>query len=251
VVSGSVVRQSGADDPGVRAATQKALDLHGTVQAGPQGSVCPDCTVGAGSKYRTSIYQKAGVTIGIWVRPIPETCNTLKIFFPGQAQALGFYSNAVPPSRRSEWVALLLEGKAFQLAPTLVDAGCPVLMLGEPKAALNAEDLQSLLDESGANQVELLAHSGGYTGLTTLARNLKGSPLVSKVSAVKLLDNFYTPGVLPAALKSTFGEDHLRKICTGFYTDHNAARYRSGFKSICPNVVRKSDHVAPVGEFFR
>ena len=240
-----------ADDPAVRAATQRALELNHAVNGEKAASCEPSSGAGAGLRYQTSIYQKDGVISGTWCHPVPERCTTLRIFFPGQAQELGIYKASVPVDKRSKWGAELLEGKGYHLAPTLVEAGCPVLLLGESQLTLNAEDLRAIVEESGANQVELLAHSAGYTGLTTLVAALKGSSLISKVSAVKLLDNFYTPGVLPEVLKTTFGSERLREICSGFYTEHNALRYQSGFKSLCPKVERKGDHKSPVKDHFR
>jgi len=189
--------------------------------------------------------------LGTWVRPTEEPCKTLKVFFPGQAQELGIYHSAVPPHRRREWSRELLEGKNYHLAPVLVAAGCPVLLLGESKAELDPETLERCMSEVGATQVELMAHSAGYLGLTTLLKRLKGSPLLSKISGIRLLDNFYTPAVLPAVLKATFSESRLRELCSGFYTDHNAQRYQKGFQSLCPSVVRAADHKVPVKDFFR
>jgi|GEM_PF-3148597 len=218
------------------------------------GEILPESCASPGSPsqgYQTSTLKKGGVPIGVWVRPLVEDCKTLKVFFPGQAQELGIYSSSVPPGRREDWARTLLEGKAYQLAPTLIDARCPVLILGESKTVLDADDLQASLLETGATQVELIAHSAGYTGLTLSVGSLKGTPLAARVSAIKLLDNFYTPAVLPGVLTATFGEERMRAICSGFLTDHNAARYQSAFQRICPSVVRERDHKTPVKNFFR
>jgi hypothetical protein len=226
------------------------LELNGQVNGGLPESCASPAGV-AGKRYRTEALTRDGVLIGTWVRPEPETCRTLKIFFPGQAQELDIYNSAVPPARRAVWAHELLEGKSYQLAPTLAEAGCPVLLLGEARASLAATDLEAYLAETGATQVELLAHSAGYTGLSTLVGRLKGTSVISKISAVRMLDNFYTPGVLPGVLKDAFGAERLREICSGFYTRHNASRYQSGFRSLCPNVILESDHKKPVKDHFR
>ena len=239
-----------AGESELKEAAQGATELNAKVK----GEILPETCAPPGptiKEYQTSILKKGGVTVGTWVRPLAEGCRTLKVFFPGQAQELGIYSSAVPPGRREEWARTLLEGSTYRLAPTLVDAGCPVLILGESKAALEADDLDAYLLETGATQVELIAHSAGYTGLTHLVRSLKGSAVAARVSAIKLLDNFYTPAILPGTLTATFGEERLRAICSGFLTDHNAGRYKSGFQRICPGVVRARDHKVPVRDFFR
>ncbi len=244
----SVLASAGESE--LKKAAKGASELNARVN----GEVLPENCAAPGTLsqgYRTSSLKKGGEPVGVWVRPLTEDCKTLKVFFPGQAQELGIYNSSVPPGRREEWAQTLLEGKAYHLAPTLIDAGCPVLILGESKTVLNADDLQAYLLETGATQVELIAHSAGYAGLTLLVGSLKGTPLAARVSAVKLLDNFYTPAVLPGVLTATFGEDRMRAICSGFLTDHNAVRYKSAFQRICPVVVRERDHKTPVKNFFR
>lgn len=201
-------------------------------------------------RYSASIYRLDGKVAGTLVRPAGGECKVLKIFFPGQAQELGIFNSRVPEERREEWGRVLLEGPAYKLAPTLVKAGCPVLLLGESRLSLTPSVLLGLMAETGAAELELISHSAGYLGLTSQLRSLQGNELVGRIRALKLLDNYYDTSELPAAIQAALGGAGAARICTGFYTAHNAARYRSAYQSLCPASGVRGDHKAPVKEFF-
>ncbi len=200
--------------------------------------------------YHSSVYRLDGRVAGTLVRPVGGECKVLKIFFPGQAQELGFYNSRVPEAQREEWGRVLLEGPAYKLAPTVVKAGCPVLLLGESRLSLPPSAILGLMAETGATELELISHSAGYLGLSSQLRSLQGNELVSRIRALKLLDNYYDTRELPAAIQAALGGVLAARICTGFYTAHNAARYRSAYQSFCPGSGVRGDHKAPVKEFF-
>lgn len=195
-------------------------------------------------------YIKQGVMIGTWVKPREPRCKTLKIYFPGQAQELGYRHSRVPENERAKWADILLNAPPYSLAQSIEKAGCPVILLGESQASLNAHDIQMLINEAQATQFELLAHSAGYNGLTTTLTNLKDQLIISKLSALKLLDNFYDQNKLPTVIESAIGSYRSRAICIGFFTDHNAERYKTAYETLCPSVQKRSSHKAAVRDFF-
>ena len=188
--------------------------------------------------------------VGTLVLPQPKTCDTLKIYFPGHAQELGLTS-AVPPHQRPKWAEILLTGQNYHLGPTITQAGCPVLILGESKMPISAAQAEQLLRQTGASKVELLSHSGGFIGLEQTLKTWKGSPILERVSGLKLLDNFYNTSRVPQTLVSVFGSSRLQSICSGFYTDHNASRVAQSYRKICPNLRRGTSHKADVKQFFQ
>jgi hypothetical protein len=136
------------------------------------------------------------------------------------------------------------------LAEAVRKSGCPALILGEAKLVLSAKDLEDALATSGAEAFELLSHSAGYIGLELTLQGLKGAPVLSKLSALKLLDNFYDPKGLIQAIDGAIGTDKSREICSGFLTAHNQARYRSGVQAVCPKVELEGDHKASVARYW-
>ena len=201
-------------------------------------------------RYLASLYRLDGRVVGTLVRPVNGECKVLKLFFPGQAQELGIYNSQVPEDRREEWGRVLLEGSAYKLAPAIVRSGCPVLLLGDARQSLPPSDLLALLTDAKATDLELISHSAGYLGLSVQLRSLQGSPLVDRIRALKLLDNYYDTRELPAAILSSLGAERAARLCSGFYTAHNAQRYRAAYPSICPASVIRVDHKSPVKEFF-
>lgn len=212
---------------------------------------CLEGPQAAGAGYQTSIYRLAGHIAGTLVRPSNESCKVLKVFFPGQAQELGIYNSRVPEPRRPEWGRVLLEGAAYRLGPTLSNAGCPVLLLGESRLSVPPGDLLGLMAETGATEIEFLSHSAGYLGLTRQLQLLKGSPLLAQVRGIKLLDNYYDVTTLPAAIRAAFGESRSSAICSGFYTPHNSARFKSAYLGVCPAAALLGDHKTPVKDYFK
>jgi len=125
------------------------------------------------------------------------------------------------------------------LRSTIENAGCPVLILGDSQSTVSASDLESLLEKLGLSSLHLLSHSGGNVGLSSSLTTWPPS-LLQKVSAVKLLDNFYS-ATLAQNLKKAFGTQKLEQICTGFVTAHNFDRFEKSFRSLCPRVRRVTE----------
>lgn len=188
--------------------------------------------------------------VGTLVRPVVESsdCRRLRIFFPGHAQELG-YRGEVPFADERKWAEYLLGPGHYHLGPAIAKAGCPVLILGDSRKALSAEELDKLLGRLSLESFEVLAHSGGNVGLNA---SLSTWPpeLTRKISGVALLDNFYS-GDLARTLAAKIDPGRLAKICTGFLTDHNQARYASFYRGVCPKVVKKADHKSPVAAYFQ
>lgn len=206
-----------------------------------------DCTPAVSSRG----YLKEGVSgLGTLVIPKPVTCSTLKVYFPGHAQELGLKAK-VPASKREKWADILLEGESYTLAPAIVKAGCPVLILGDSTMKLSSDDAGRLLLKTGASKMELLSHSGGYVGLNSTLREWTGTEILEQISGIRMLDNFYDTSTLPKTLRQAFGQPRLQSICRGFYTTHNARRVRSAYDELCPSLQRGVSHKADVKQFFQ
>ncbi|MBU6376392.1 MAG: hypothetical protein KGQ59_10380 [Bdellovibrionales bacterium] len=233
-----------AEGPSLREAVQDASRIQKALEQ-TDPSRCNDTA----STQRELERRRIGDT-GTLVIPRPQSCRTLKVYFPGHAQELGLTS-AVPSALRPKWAEILLTGQNYHLAPTITQAGCPVLILGESKMAISASQVEQLLQETGATQIELLSHSGGFIGLDQTLRAWKGNSILDKVTGLKLLDNFYNTSRVPQTLVNTFGSSRLQSICSGFYTSHNASRVAQSYRKICPNLKSGASHKADVKEYFR
>lgn len=185
---------------------------------------------------------------GTLVEPRNSTCKTLKVYFPGLNQELKQAKNESSSSLEHRFDRELLYGSNYHLAPAIEKAGCPVFLLGKHNTFLGTPTLTGLLAKVGAQNFEVLSHSGGHQGLS---QSLKVWPqdLVAKISKVKLLDNFYG-SELAATMKSRLGSARSAEICSGFYTAHNQSRYKNMYKGICPAVRERDSHKGPVKEFF-
>ena len=185
-------------------------------------------------------------------------CRTLKVYFPGHAQELG-YRGSVPNKKEEAWIKYLLGPGNYNLAPAIKASGCPVLMLGDSTRYPNSSELEQAMELSGAKNIEIMSHSGGYDGLDS-ALSVWSAKLLAKVSTVSLIDNFYRPS-LASKLQKTFSTKKLKEICRGFVTGSRSTQiYKNSFASICPNVEtsesRKKENKPPlthkgsVKEFF-
>jgi hypothetical protein len=172
------------------------------------------------------------------IPPYTRSCGGLSVYFPGHAQEIGL-KGSVPKQKRRAWVNQLLDSSAYELRSTIENAGCPVLILGDSQGTVSASDLESLLEKLGLSSLHLLSHSGGNVGLSASVAAWPPS-LLQKVSAVKLLDNFYS-ATLAKNLKNAFGSQKLEQICTGFVTAHNFDRFEKSFRSLCPQVRRVTE----------
>ncbi len=170
--------------------------------------------------------------------PYRGSCRELLVFFPGHAQEIGL-KGSVPQNRRRAWLNQLLDSQAYHLRSTIENAGCPVLVLGDSQSTVSAADLEALLKKLGLSSLSLLSHSGGNIGLSASVAAWPPS-FLQKVSAIKLLDNFYSAS-LAHNLEKAFGLQKLEKICTGFVTAHNFDRFEKFYRNLCPRVRRSTE----------
>lgn len=190
-------------------------------------------------------------SLGTLVIPPNTTgCKTLKLFFPGHAQELG-YKGSVPQSEEKVWAKYLLgPGGNYSLKPAIEKSGCPTMILGDSIKTINENEIKGLLKKTGTQSIEVLSHSGGYAGLDASLSNWSPS-LISSITTLSMLDNFYRPS-LAEKLKSKFGSARLKKICRGFSQDSNS-QYKGHYSDFClPNKVPELDHhKSPVKDYFK
>lgn len=113
-----------------------------------------------------------------------------------------------------------------------------LFVLGSAHIGLTQDEIFMLLETSGASEVVMAAHSGGYKGMraTILPMPLE---FWNNVTGIWMLDNFYSGASFANDLKRNFGENFLFENCYGFLTDHNLARYNSSYKSFCPKTLKR------------
>jgi hypothetical protein len=187
--------------------------------------------------------------VGTLVKVPKSTCKTLRVYFPGHAQELGL-KGSVPQKREREWAEELLKTESYKLAAAITTSTCPTLILGDSIKSISSTEVARQLNESDASSLELLSHSGGYVGLNATLESWEEKEF-SKVKKVILLDNFYSEN-LASTLKEKFGEKKMKEICSGFYTPHNADRYKSSYSKICPimDSKGKAEHKTAVRQYF-
>jgi len=186
--------------------------------------------------------------VGTLVKVPNSDCKTLRVYFPGHAQELEL-KGSVPQKREREWAEALLKSENYKLAAAITTSTCPTLILGDSIKTIKASEIASQLTESEAISIELYSHSGGYVGMNASLEMWEENEF-SKVKKIVLLDNFYS-SALASTLKEKFG-DKLKQMCKGFYTPHNADRFKSYYSKICPNVDSKgkSEHKTAVRLYF-
>ena len=111
-----------------------------------------------------------------------------------------------------------------------------VLVTGSSDISVKRSDLDRLQAGLGVTfgPVSVAAHSGGYVGLS------RSIDTFSRLDKIILLDPFYSDFSAKISAQVRQGA-----ACTGFYTPHNAARYKQFFSSAgCPAEARPShdDH---------
>ncbi len=111
----------------------------------------------------------------------------------------------------------------YKLKQLAAEKRIAVLVTGSSDIAVTRSDLDSLQASLGVvfRSVSAAAHSGGYVGL---GRSIDS---FSRLEKVILLDPFYSD--FSAKIAAQIGRG---AVCTGFYTPHNAARYKRYFSGI-------------------
>jgi hypothetical protein len=111
-----------------------------------------------------------------------------------------------------------------------------LFITGSSHVDLSSKELKKLLEESGAQEIILASHSGGYVGMRTTILAMSGA-LKEKVTGIWMLDNFYGGAPFAQDLERNFGRQFLRQNCYGFLTEHNRARFNSSYASLCPHTL--------------
>lgn len=108
-----------------------------------------------------------------------------------------------------------------------------VFATGSSHVALTMDEMDSILEKANAKYLIFASHSGGWKGLRNTLLPAKLS-YWDKLIGVWLLDNYYSNATLSNDLKRNLGTEFLRENCYGFTTQHNLARYKATYQSICP-----------------
>jgi len=151
--------------------------------------------------------------------------------YPGSGLSGGHISGRTDILRSSR--AALSFYKLKQLA---VEKRIAVLVTGSSDISVKRSDVDRLQAGLGVafGSVSVAAHSGGYVGLSSSIDSFSG------LDKIILLDSFYSD------FSSKIGAQVRQgAACTGFYTPHNAARYKQFFSGIgCRAEARTSpdDH---------
>ncbi|OGS28604.1 MAG: hypothetical protein A2218_07295 [Elusimicrobia bacterium RIFOXYA2_FULL_53_38] len=111
----------------------------------------------------------------------------------------------------------------YGLKQLALDKGLVVLVTGSSDISVLQIEVDDLQSELGYvfPRVSLAAHSGGYVGLSRSIGTL------NRVDDIILLDPFYTDfaaKIRPRILEGA--------ACSGFYTPHNAKRYKQYFSGL-------------------
>lgn len=111
----------------------------------------------------------------------------------------------------------------YKLKQLAAEKRIAVLVTGSSDISVKRPDLDRLQAELGVafGPVSAAAHSGGYVGL---GRSIDS---FSELNKIILLDPFYADFSAGIGTKIRQGA-----VCTGFYTPHNAARYKRYFSGI-------------------
>lgn len=122
-----------------------------------------------------------------------------------------------------------------------------LFVTGSSHLGLSQEEINDLMEESGATELFFASHSGGFKGLRQTILPMPVS-FWSQVQGVWLLDNYYGGASFAQDLERNFGRDFLKDSCFGFVTEHNRERYEASYKRICPNtLVNQVGHSQGVG----
>ena len=124
----------------------------------------------------------------------------------------------------------------YKLKQLAMEKRIAVLVTGSSDISVKRADLDRLQAGLGVTfgPVSVAAHSGGYVGLS------RSIDTFSRLDKIILLDPFYSDFSAKISAQVRQGA-----ACTGFYTPHNAARYKQFFSGAgCPAEARPShdDH---------
>jgi hypothetical protein len=176
--------------------------------------------------------------------------DTVIIFFRGWVPDNRFGSRKQVPSRHWTTAArqMMLEGTqlGWNIDQSLaqLDLESSIFTMASSHLSLSMDEMDRILELSGASKLIFASHSGGQVGLrqTILAGDYEYWQ--QKVKAIWMLDNFYSAATTSAVIYRNFYTNHpdkdfLRENCFGFVTDHNLSNYRGHYKSFCPNVLER------------
>lgn len=129
----------------------------------------------------------------------------------------------------------------YGLEAAAAQAGAVVLITASSDIPVTEKDITAIEAAMGVSfkKLHLAAHSGGYNGLF---KSLSG---LRQPDHIVMLDNFYFTDEAKAKLV----QDKVRSgaVCSGFYTSHNEARWRDGFKNQVDCAVEKKDDLGHEG----
>jgi hypothetical protein len=141
----------------------------------------------------------------------------------------GEFGGNVPLSLRTTSINQAIN--FYELGKSADELDSVMLISSSSIVGYTIQEIESAISNAGLDKnskVTLVAHSGGYFGLIKTLNYLKQAPYEFEIEKIVMLDNFY----FEAAKTELFKEYLDQGIkCSGFYTQHNQARYIERFRS--------------------
>lgn len=172
---------------------------------------------------------------GMLLSPGNKKCGRMQVYIPGHAQELGLRGVVSSKSKQDEWISYLVGGKNYNLGHKIKENSCPILILNDSSTSPSSAELKEAMKNAGANELEVVSHSGGYVGLKKMMNQWSASD-IQKISSLKMLDNFYDEDIA-GLLSRKIGQPKLSEICRGFSTSWRVSRVASA----CPKIKVSKD----------